>query len=278
MALFKRGYKALEEERKRQEERRKRTQNRLFNLFLSEDREECEVIFLTEEPVTFYVHTQPAVINGKTIYKDILCLRDSLGEDCEFCNNGERSTFKGAYLVVDKREYSYIDKEGKEQTVKNQVKLYIQGTKILSQLERLSQKYGLTKYEYNIVRMGKGQGTSYMFERGDEVKLTKKEIEDLLPEFLRDKYDGTIESLMTIVEEQIMLLSPESADLGDNNEEDDYDEEMQDKLISVDEEEEEEVQQNKSKKKTKLNLKKGKSNNYVEDSRKPRIKTVLKKK
>jgi hypothetical protein len=45
-----------------------------------------------------------------------------------------------------------------------------------------------------------------MFERGEQFKVTEEEIKGLLPEKMRDKYDGTMESLYSIVENQVELL------------------------------------------------------------------------
>ena len=189
MALFKRGYDVVEEEKQRQEERRERSRSKLWDFFIRDDGEEADVIFLTEEPVNFYVHTHPVNRGGKTFYEDTICMRECFGEECEYCNEGERSTFKGAYLVVDRREFEYKDKDGNKKIGKDQIKLYTQGTKVLSQLQRLSDRYGLTDNAYTVVRIGKGQTTTYVFERGDKIKLTSKEIENFLPDFLKEKYD-----------------------------------------------------------------------------------------
>lgn len=269
MALFKRGYDVVEEEKQRQEERRARNQYKLWDFFVQNDGEEADILFLTEEPVNFYVHTHPQTTpRGKTMYVDTLCVRDCFGEECSYCNEGERSTFKGAYLVVDRREFEYTNNEGKKVKGKNQLKLYTQGTKVLSQLQRLSERYGLTDNEYTVVRIGKGQSTTYVFERGDKINLTSKEIENLMPEFLKDKYDGTVKSLYAIVEEQVMLMSPEGTSLDEEEEDEEYEENVKDKLISV------KSSGSSSKKpiglKSKLNVK--------EDSRKPVVKTVLRQK
>ena len=273
MALFKRGYDVVEEEKQKQEERRERSRSRLWDFFIQNDGEEADILFLTEEPVNFYVHTHPqTTAKGKTMYVDTLCMRDCFDEECEYCNEGERSTFKGAYLVVDRREYEYTNNEGKKVKGRDQVKLYTQGTKVLSQLQRLSDRYGLTDNDYTVVRIGKGQSTTYVFERGDKIKLTSKEIENFLPDFLKEKYDGTMKSLYAIVEEQIMSMSPEGTDL-DSEEDDEADvlKRVKDKLVGVEDTDKKPVKPKKP-----LGLKS--KLNVNEDSKKPKIKTVLSRK
>lgn len=202
MSLFKRGYKSVREEKTRQEEEAKRRQMGLFRLFLREDGEEAEIRFLTEEPINYYEHTIP---NGR-LFDNIPCI----GADCPHCADDDKPRFVGAFLILDKREYEYTDRQtGKKKTAKNQLRLYVQGTKVLSQLDRLSEKYGLTTHEYTLVRTGKGKNdTSYTFERGDKVGvMTRKEIEAILPERLREQYDGSMDSLYAIIEAQINMLA-----------------------------------------------------------------------
>lgn len=228
--MFARGYSASRAEKARQDKARENAGKKLWRFFLADDGDEADLRFLTEEPVNFYEHN----LKRGDRYEQFCCT----GDDCEFCNDGDRPTYKGAYLVVDRREYEYTDKNGKKQTGKNQVRLFVQGMKVVSQLDRISEKYGLTNRDVTIIRLGKGTQTTYTIERGEEDKLSKKEIEALLPEKLRDEYDGTMDSLMTIVEEQLMMITkdyePEDDDEGDSEEETTS---GRDKLISVDEDE-----------------------------------------
>lgn len=209
---FKRGYTAVKEEVKRQEENREKMGKTLWRFFLSKDGDEAQIRFLTEEPITFYEHTVKGSVNGKEKYDNVVCI----GEDCPLCNEGDRPSFKGAFLIWDKRPYEYTDREGKKQKGEGQLRLYVAGTKVLSQLERLSERYGLTDRDYIITRAGSGTSTSYMFDRSDEVhKLTEAEIKNMLTDKLKEKYNGTLDSLYSIVEEQIEILANIGADEDD---------------------------------------------------------------
>ena len=171
--LFKRGYDASRQEKERQDKARENMGKKLWRFFLSNDGDEADLRFLTEEPVNFYEHT---LKRGDNKYEHYTCT----GANCPFCNDGEKATYKGAYLVVDRREFSYKDKEGKQKTGKNQVRLFVQGMKVISQLDRISDKYGLSNRDVTIVRLGKGTQTTYTIERGDEEKISTKEVENLL--------------------------------------------------------------------------------------------------
>ena len=75
-----------------------------------------------------------------------------------------------------------------------------------------------------------------MIERTDEVsKLTRSKIESMLPEKLKEEFDGTIESLYTIVEEQLKMYLP------DFDEEDDKEYKKRKNLVSDDDEEDEDT-------------------------------------
>lgn len=268
MGLFKRGYEASREEKKRQDKARENAGKKLFKFYLSDDGDEAEVHFLTEEPVNFYEHN----LKKGERYEQYTCV----GEDCPFCDDGDRPTYKGAYLVVDRREFEYTDKDsGKKKKGKNQVKLFIQGMKVVSQLDRISERYGLSNRDVVIVRLGKGTQTSYTIERGDEEKLTKREIEQLLPEKLREMYDGTMDSLYKIVEEQLLMMTKNYEPEDNEDDEDEDDDDGRSKLITDDDEDEEERPRKKlsskfGKKKTTFK----KSQNSV----KPRAKSLLKTK
>lgn len=229
--LFRRGYEASRVEKERQDKARENNGKKLWRFFLSADPKggtnEADLRFLTEAPVNFYEHT---VKKGDT-YDSVVCS----GDGCPFCKDGDRPTFKGAFLVVDRRPFEYTDKEGKKKTGKDQVRLFVQGMKVVSQLDRISNRYGLSCREVTIVRLGKGTQTTYTIEKGDKSVLTRKEIENLLPEKLRDSYNGTQESLMDIVEEQLTLLAPTT------DEEEDEEEVVtstSDRLISMDDDDE----------------------------------------
>lgn len=243
--LFSRGYKGVREEKKRQDEVREAMKNRLWDFFIKESGEEADIRFLTEEPINFYEHTIKKYVNGKERYDSVTCS----GDDCPHCADDNRPSFKGAFLVVDRRTYSY-EKDGKKKTGTNQVKIYKQGTKVLSQLDRLSSKYGLTNRDITIVRLGKNTDTTYTFERGEEDELTTKEIENLLPETLREDYDGTEDSLLEMVENAIASNTQEARDslspkISDDDDDDDDDGESvrksRSKIISVDDDDDDDM-------------------------------------
>lgn len=269
--IFARGYSASRAEKERQDKVRENMGKKLWRFFLSDDGDEADVRFLTEEPVNFYEHN---VKRGDNKFEQYTCT----GDDCELCDDGDRPTYKGAYLIVDRREYEYTDKDGKKQKGKNQVRLFVQGMKVVSQLDRISEKYGLSNRDVTIVRLGKGTQTTYTIERGDEEKMTEKEIRQLLPEKLRDSYDGTVDSLMSIVEEQLLMntkdYTPDNEDSDDDEDEDDG----RRNLIGVDDDEEEEEEKPAPKRKLTAGGKKKSMFKKPQNSVKPRAKTLLKAK
>lgn len=232
-SLFKRGYKAVEEEKQRQEEEREKRQNRIFRFFLQGDGSEADLRFLTEEPLTFYEHSIKKTVNGKERYDSVVCS----GDNCPECAKNSRPTFKGAYLVIDRRPYEYTDSNGKKVKGKNQVRLFVQGQKVLSQLDRISKRYGLSDRDVTMVRLGTGTQTSYTIERGEKEELSTKEIEALLPDFLKEQYDGSMDSLYDIVAKQLENDLPK---VKDNDEEEDEEDTKASGIVNVDDEEDEE--------------------------------------
>ena len=236
MGMFKKGYTAVREEKQRQDENREKAGKNLWRFFLSNDGDEADVRFLTEEPVTFYEHTVKGMRNGKEVYDTIVCSGDS---NCSLCASGDKPTFKGAFLIWDMRPYEYTDKDGKKQKGKGQLRLYVQGARVLSQLDRISSKYGLTNRTITVVRLGKGTSTTYTIEKGDEEgKLSQAEIKNMLPEKLREMYNGTADSLYSIIEE---CLSNSISGSANNDEDDDEEYSNRSNLVSVDDDEEEEA-------------------------------------
>lgn len=268
--IFARGYTASRAEKERQDKVRENMGRRLWRFFIQNDGDEADVRFLTEEPVNFYEHN----IKKGDRYEQFTCT----GDDCPLCADGERPTYKGAYLVVDRREYEYTDNQGKKQKGRNQVRLYVQGMKVVSQLDRISERYGLTNRDVTIVRLGKGTQTTYTIERGEEDKLTAKEIKALLPEKLRDDYDGTMDSLMSIVEEQLMMATKDYEPEDNEDDDDEVGETTsgRDRLISVDDDEDEDetVEEHRPR----LSSKSDKKTMFrkSQNSLKPRAKSLLK--
>lgn len=236
MGMFKKGYSAVREEKQRQDEIREKAGKNLWRFFLTDDGEEADVRFLTEEPVTFYEHTVKGMRNGKEVYDTIVCSGD---DSCSLCKGGDKPTFKGAFLIWDMRPYEYTDKDGKKQKGEGQLRLYVQGARVLSQLDRISSKYGLTNRTITIVRLGKGTSTTYTIEKGDEEgKLSRKEIENMLPEKLRESYNGTMESLYSIIEES---LSASISGSSDDDEDEDIEYANRKNLVGADDEDEDEA-------------------------------------
>ena len=246
--LFNRGYEKANKEIDKIEQERKKREGRLWRLFLKRDGDEVDIRFLTEEPISFYEHT----VKKGNKFENIICT----GEDCPLCED-DNPSFKGAYLVWDYTEYT--DRNKKKH--KGQLRLYVGGSRIVTQLERLSEKYGLTNRDWTVIRNGDGTATTYTFDRGDEYKLTRKEIENMLPDNYKEIYDGTAESLYTIVEKALQAELPSNSkkrsddDYGDEDYDDDYDEEYDDEeddndYVDGEDEDEEERPRKSSVKKT----------------------------
>lgn len=235
--LFKRGYEAARDEKKRQDEIRESMGKRLFNFFLTEEDDEADIRFLTSEPITFNEHTIKRKKNGKEFYDTVLCT----DKKCEYCEEGDRPSFKGAFLVWDYRSFETKDSNGKTRKVSGSLKLYKAGTRIISQLDRLSSRYGLTDKKFTVSRTGSGTSTQYMFERGEELdELTEDEITAMLPEKLQEMYDGTEQSLYDIIEEQLLMSIKEDSVNSSDDEDEDEDDEDNSALVDYDDEDEEE--------------------------------------
>ena len=271
--MFKRGYEASRAEKQRQDEAREAMGKKLWRFFLKDDGDEADLRFLTEEPVNFFEHTLKGSKGGKEVFETYTCT----GENCPFCEDGDKPTYKGAYLVIDRREFEYKDQKGKKQTGKDQIRLFVQGMKVVSQLDRISDKYGLSNRDVTFIRLGSGTQTTYTIERGDEEKLSSKEIEGLLPEKLREEYDGTMDSLYDIIEEQLVMNTKDYEPDSDENEDDEDDDERAGVIGADDDEDEAPRSKLKSKKSnstggTKKLFKK------PQNSVKPRAKVLLKNK
>lgn len=205
--LFNTGYTAVKEEKERQERNREKVKGKLWDFYLSDDGDEAQVRFLTEEPVNYYAHSVPEK-GGR--YQEHICTQD---DDCEYCNEGDKPQFKSAYLIWDKREYETTNEKGKKVKKSGCLRLYTQGTKVTSQLARISSKSGITVKDLNIVRSGKGTQTSYMFENDFEREpLTADEVREMLavlPEEQQAMYKGDVKkgnkSLLNVVMAQLEM-------------------------------------------------------------------------
>lgn len=257
MAIFSRGF---DNAKKNEEKQKQQSGSKIWRLFLKNDGDEAPLIFLNEQPVNFYEHAVQKKRNGKDYYENIICT----GSDCDLCDDGNRPSPKSAWLVVDQREIEYTDSNGKKQTIENQIRLLVQGTKFASMCDRFSKKYGLTDREWTFVRMGKGKQTSYTLERGDELDIDLEAIQELLPNEFKDLYDGTEDSVMDIIEKVLMPVV-----------EDEEDEDEDDGVLSSgdDDEEEEDEEPTRTKKlgkkkESKLKLGKKRGIKPVETKRK----------
>ncbi|MMZ46504.1 hypothetical protein D1872_81210 [compost metagenome] len=257
-----RGFDAAKQEIDRREKAYESKKGKLFRFHLKDGDEDVPFRFLTPEPITFYEHT--FYENGSTT--NVTCTED---DECEHCAEGHKATYRGAWLGVDGREFEtneYKDgkKTGKRTMVKDRLKLLVRGQTDIAKLANKHKKFGLTNYPWFVTKTGKGQSTSYEFERADEKdKLTKKQIENLisqLPDKYRELYDGTEDSLYEIVEAQIFGLESDEdeqkskgATRGkgvrfskgrDHDDEEDYEEEdLDDGVIGLDDDEEEEEEE-----------------------------------
>ena len=247
MGMFQRGFDASRAEKERQDKAREEMGKKLWRFFIKDDGDEADLRFLNAQPVNFREHN----IKRGDRFENYTCT----GENCPFCADGDRPTYKGAFLVIDRRPYEYTDKNGKKQKGKNQIRLFVMGMKVVAQLDRINTKYkGLNERDVTLVRLGKGTQTTYTIEVGEREPISKKEIESLLPEKLRDEYDGSQDSIMTMIENQLLMATK---DYDPSDTPDEY-------------EDEEEEKPKKSSFKSKLR-KRG------EESRKPRAKSLLRK-
>ena len=247
-SMFRRGYEAVQEEKERQDKIKENSGKRLFNFFLQNDKDEADLRFLTEEPVTFQQHVVKSTRNGKEAFDKYTCE----GKGCPLCAEGNKPSFSGAYLVVDKRPFKYKNKDGKTVQGDKQLRMFVYGNRVLSQLDRLSSKYGLTTRDITMIRLGKGTDTNYTFERGDEKlkPMSPEQISELLPEKLRDDYDGSVDSLYEIIENQLIMGTKSFMDGNVDDDDEDEDAEVDDNrddIVGVDDEDEEEERPRTSK-------------------------------
>ncbi|AEZ50503.1 single strand DNA binding protein [Bacillus phage BCD7] len=243
MSVFKRrGFSAHKEEETKREKERARRQGKIFRMFLKDGDEDVPVIFLTEEPILFHEHS---IKSGKG-WDNITCS----GDNCPECDRGDNPSYKGAWLVVDRRtfevdEYKDNKKTGNKKKVKDRVKLLVRGSSDIGKYARKSQRKGLTKYLWLMSKTGKQATTSYELENDKKIRLTEKEIKQLLaqlPEEVRNHFDGEMESLYEIVESQIFDdVELEGQDTGrddeDGEEDDDEDDDDLGSTMSLDDEE-----------------------------------------
>ena len=215
MSMFSKGFSSVRKEQKRQEQIRESLSGKLFNFFLTEKNPEADIIFLNNQPLTFFAHTEQVSRNGKSFYDTYVCTEESNG-DCPFCaRQSSKASFKGAFLVYDNTVIERKDKEGKTTKAPAGLKLYIAGTRVLGQLDRMNEKYGLTSHDWEVARTGSGTATQYSFDRGEKINLTAKEIKNMLPESMAKEFnpesddaEDIEEAVLSLVEKQVRLMIP----------------------------------------------------------------------
>lgn len=221
--VARRGFDAYEKEAKEIEKRQEEFKNNIWRFFLKDGEEDVPLRFLTEEPIIFYEHT----INVRGNWENIACT----GDDCEYCDAGEKSSIRGAWLIADGREFE-SKRDGKTRTLSNQIRIYSRGSTDIAKIQRLVNKYGLTNRPYYVTKTGSNTTTSYELDRGEEEELTLAEKEAIfktLPEkyrkYLGKDYDNQ-DKLLDIVDDAVVGGVIKS----------DYDEEEEEEIEDVSEE------------------------------------------
>lgn len=185
---FKTGYDEVQkysEELDRKQAEAKSRRNFVPSLILK-DGESTVIRFVTDEPVTFREHYLPNA-QGRKFYTCLEGVEEN-GEvvECPFCSSGNKPSFRGAYLIIDRGTDTWVDKDGKQQTAQNQIKIFKQGIKVLKVLDKIRSKRELTEWDIEISRTGSGTDTSYNFIPEESYSLTDKEKEQI-QEFKGDK-------------------------------------------------------------------------------------------
>ena len=246
-----RGFKAVKQEQERREKEKEMRQGKLWRVFFPskcDEDFEIPVRFLTDEPICFWEHT--VKVAGK--FQQFTCT----GDGCKHCADGDKPRFVGAFLVIDRTEFEYDEKDekgnktGKKVKGKDRLKLLVRGQQDLAVLDRLNSKFGLLDRDWTIYKTGSDTSTKWNFERNELDEWSDKKIQNLLDDKYRNKdfYD--------IIMEQIQ--SPENTD--DEEDEDYDDEEVTSRVTrgvqSVDDEDDEEEDESPCKSKSKLGKKK----------------------
>lgn len=233
---IKRGFKAVKQEEKRREEERKNRQGKLWRVFFpknADDEFEIPIRFLTDEPICYYEHTK--FINGKV--SNYTCT----GEGCAHCSDGDKPRFVGAFLVIDRTEFEYDEKDdrgnktGKKIQGKDRLKLIVRGQQDLASLDRLNSKYGLLDRDWAVYKTGSGTSTKWNFDRGDVDEWTEEEVQNILPEQYRGK------DLYDILEAQITGESLEKSNSGDDTTDEEVEERVTNGVQSLDDEDEDDT-------------------------------------
>lgn len=183
--VFKKGFKAVKEEQVRREKAKAQRKGRIWRYYLNDGDEDVPLQFLTEEPLCFFEHSVQE--GGK--FTNVPCI----GEGCKECAK-KKPSYSGAWLVVDGRTVEIDERDsngqktGKKKKLTDQIKMLVRGVTTMSQLDRLSSKYGLMDRMWYLTKTGKNTDTVWNFDRGDDEEISSKRLKALLaqlPEELR---------------------------------------------------------------------------------------------
>jgi len=202
---FKSGYSAVEEhdaEAKAKKEAYENGGGSFVPSVMFSENQSRTLRFLMEEPVTFKEHYLPNVKGART-YTCMEGMEDVHGNrlECPFCASGNKPSFRGAYLVIDRSEDTWT-KNGQEHSAKNQIKLFKQGISTLKVLEQTNKKRKLADWEIEVTRTGSGTDSRYTPIPEEKVPLSEED-EKKISACLGDK---------TIVDKVIDLVKPVSVE------------------------------------------------------------------
>ena len=201
---FKSGYTAVEEHDKEAKARQEAFANggAFTPTVLFEENQSRTLRFLMEEPVTFKEHYLPNV-KGRRNFTCMDGMENELGErmECPFCATGNKPSFRGAYLVIDRSEDTF-QSNGQTRTAKNQIKLFKQGISTLKVLEQTNKKRRLTEWDIEITRTGSGTDSRYTPIPEEKFELSAEDAKKVA-DYLGDK---------DIIDKCIELVKPVSVD------------------------------------------------------------------
>lgn len=171
--------------------------------------------FLMEEPVTFKEHYLPNA-KGARNYTCMDGMEDEQGNriECPFCASGNKPSFRGAYLVIDRSEDTW-SKDGQEHTATNQIKIFKQGISTLKVLEQTNKKRKLTQWEIEITRTGAGTDSRYTPVPEEKAELSaedKKKVEEYLGDkTLEDKCIELIKPVSLAKAYEVLGMKPKAS-------------------------------------------------------------------
>lgn len=182
---FKNGYEAVTEHAEEAKAKQEAFQNGggFIPTVLFKENQSRTLRFLMEEPVTFKEHYLPNA-KGTRNFTCMDGMEDEYGNriECPFCASGNKPSFRGAYLVLDRSEDSWV-KDGQEHTAKDQIKVFKQGISTLKVLEQTNKKRKLTEWEIEVTRTGSGTDSRYTpipEEKRDLSEDDRKKVSDCL--------------------------------------------------------------------------------------------------